>query len=155
LYWTNTAGSRVTVATNTGAGSWANATTKVVDDIPLWSDRNGQPVWEPNTNSNNYVQSGATLAVTMVGGSGANTASTWVFTPVYDGVNEATAAAELWTIAFTPTTTTVATLVTNVPTYRWPGAKLLRLVRVVPGDTDASSQVTLLDVNVNGFVPVP
>ncbi len=153
LYWTNNSG-RQTVATNTGLGTWANTAFPVLQDVPLWSTRNGLVAWEPNTNYLNIPLSGATLSVTLKGGSGANTASTLVFTPLFDGVHESTVATDVWTVGVLPNTTTMTTTTTNVPLWKWPGAKALRLVRITSGETDASSQVTLFNLSINGYVPV-
>lgn len=125
-------------------------------DVQLWALTDGHGAWsEGNTNGIGilYNQSFASIAVTWTAGSGANSAIPFLVTPLYNGRNEATATAEEWTFAFTPTASATQTLITNVPLYRWPGAAKLRLRRAANTDTDASSQVIVTDISLNGFVP--
>lgn len=149
--YTNTAGVRVILN--------ANQTTKLLQDVPLWSLRDGGPAWESSTNGVNYIQSYAQVSVSTVSGSGANAALSFVVTPIYGNSRrtgksfEATVSTEEWTFAFTPTASSSQTFTTNAPLYRWPGAKGLRLRRVINADTDASSDVWLQDISLNGYVP--
>ncbi len=117
LYWTNNAG-RVTVQTNTGQGSWANATFPVLQDVPLWTTRDGKIPWEDNTNYLNAPLSDATLSCTFIGGSGANVVTTLVFSPLFDGVHESTVATDIWTVGVVPVASTLVTTTTNVPMER-------------------------------------
>jgi hypothetical protein len=89
----------------------------------------------------------------LTAGSAANTALTFVFTPIYDGVNEATATTEEWTASLTPVVSKKNTLVSNVPLWRWPGAKYLRLRWAANTDADASGNVIVTGITLNGFVP--
>lgn len=154
LIYTNDS-ARVVVSSSTSSN---NAVTRKnpFKDVELWACTDGRGAWsEGSTNGLGilYNQSFATISVTMTNGSGANTAIPFVFTPLYNGRNEATAAAEQWTATFTPTASSVQTLATNVPLYRWPGAAGLRLRWAANPDTDADGQVTILDLSLNGFKP--
>ena len=151
--WTNLLGTRQTV---TAAGD----TTKLLNDVSLWSDRNGNPYValgayqsNGNTSTNANPVGPANLFLRLHGGSGANSAVTFVFQPLWDGSTAPAATTDDWSVALTATTTTPVTLATNVPFYRWPGAKGLRLKSIVNSDTDASSQVTVTAIQLNGFRP--
>lgn len=137
---------------------------QLLRDVPLWADREGR--WYPLGTTNNTIGVDGTsspmmVSVTGVGGSGANTAMTLTFAPVYntrvrsDGLigDHSTVAAEQWAPTFTPTTTTAFTQGIAVPAYKWPGARALRLLRIVGGDTDASSQVIISDISLTGYRP--
>lgn len=133
-----------------------NARVNPFKDVQLWAMTDGRGAWsEGSTNGTGilYNQSFASISVTWTAGSGANTAIPFVVTPLFNGRNEATSTADEWTFAFTPTASATQTLTTNVPLYRWPGAAKLRLRRAVNTDTDASSQVIVSDISLNGFVP--
>lgn len=154
--YTNLNGTRVIVA----AGN-ASETAKLTRDIDLTGyDRNGNypPVYfdSASTNANtlqSYQPSSQSLFLRVVGQSGANSAVTFIFVPVPDGVNESTVAGDAWQIAVTANTTTPVTLVTNLPIYRWHGVKSMRLKSITNGDADASSRVDVLVATVNGPVP--
>lgn len=161
---------RYVTATNTGSGSWTNATRNLLKDVTLWSRRDGSPAFTPSATNGFSVPTfgDATLVIRVDAGSGsgANTAMSLVFTPLYGygldndsaGLNprptavEGTTADE-WTVGITPAGATVVTVTTNVPTYRWPGARALRLRRVVNTDTDPSSQAIVNEITLNGYVP--
>ena len=122
-------------------------------DVSLFALTTGEPAYNPSTNGINFSQGYATITATMTSGSGANSAILFVATPLYDGVNEATEAAEQWTFAFTPTASASQTFATNVPLQRWPGAQKLRIRRAVAADADASGQSILRALNFNAFPP--
>jgi hypothetical protein len=149
---TNKAGTAWTNSAGTGVVAGQGDKVRLLQDVPLWALRDGSGAWVPTTNAITGIQGYATLAVTSIAGSGANAAVTFVFAPVY-GDKEGTSATDIWTIAFTPTASTVQTVTTNVPMYKWPGASALRLSRIVNADTDASSSFTVTDISLNGFVP--
>jgi hypothetical protein len=152
--YTNNFGTRVVV------GSSAGRTVNVFQDVPLWTDRNGSwnsPVYAMTSETNDTLQafgpSYANISVTFFGGTGANTAAELVFVPVPDGVNESTETADRFTFAITPAGATVKTVYTNVPMHKYIGCKALRCLYIKPGDTDASSQLIITDLKLNGFVP--
>lgn len=132
-----------------------NSTVRLLQDVPLWSLRDGSGAWNHGVTNNllNYVQSYATLAITWYSGSGQNTALQMQFAPVY-GDKEDTTAGNRWTIGITPTASTYETVTTNVPLWRWPGATALRCRFLSSNDADASSLTSLIDLSLNGFVPV-
>lgn len=155
VLFTNRAGTRVVVAAGTGE------TVNLCASVNLWPDRNGNwwsPLYQQSTNGTPlqiapYPGMPASLTVRLIGGSGANVAMLMKFVPVFDGDNESTVAAEAFDWSVTPNTTTAVCISTNVPLYKWPGAKKLRLKSITAGDTDASSQVTIFNLSLNGYVP--
>lgn len=168
LYGTNIAGTAFTNITSTGAQVLTvvnsnYSTLNFCADVPLWADRNGR--WYGTyTNADSSIAGTDTpmiLSISLVGGSGANSAVTFTFAPVYDNQplpsgligRHSTVAAEQWAVAVTATTTTAITTGIPVPAYRWPGARALRLLRIVNADTDASSQVIVYDCSLNGYRP--
>lgn len=135
-------------------------------DVTLWSDREGRPYCAGATNSvadvGDSTDSPAAVVVKTQVGSGANSAVTFAFAPVYtdainngDGSNgnEVTSAADFWIFSVTPTASSTQVWSTNAPMYRWGGAKKLRLLYVSNADTDASSNVKLLGIQFTGFRP--
>lgn len=148
-------GTRVTVATNTSMGTWKADDLNLLADyvsIPRLAD--GSPFYNLATNTLNYPQSGMDVAIKLTGGSGANSAVSFVFTPLYGaGLDLEGGTANEWTVGVTATTTTAVTIITNVPLYKWPGAGGFRLRRIVNADTDASSEVILNELSVNSYRP--
>ncbi len=140
VIWTNLSGISNNVV---GAGDANNLLGTAV----LWADRNGN--W-PSLGQSNYY---ASFGFRLVGQSGANSAVTFTFVPVYDGTNEATAAGDVYTVAVTATGASMVVTNTPVPLYKWPGCKSIRLRGIVNADTDASSQVNVQAVQLNGFIP--
>lgn len=128
-------------------------------DVALWVRNDGSPAYNiMSTNTGIPQMSDATISVTWTAGSGANTAIPFVVTPLYGSrksnrSEEATAAGEQWTFAFTPTASSTQTLITNVPLWRWPGAKGLRMRYIHNPDADASANVILQECLLNGYSP--
>lgn len=158
LVWTNGNGTRITGATSPGYNT--------LKDVALWSDRNGN--YFPNMfntfgpGSTNQVSSPMTVFIGLYGqNAAANSAVTFLFTPIWDasetsgfsGTDTYLATADQWSVAVTAAGTTPVTLATNVPLWRWPGAKYLRLERISNGDSDADSQVWINRVVLSGFRP--
>ena len=141
--YTNGAGTRLEV---TNAGNTVN----LLRDVSLWADRNGVPFARSDTNR---YDGPATLFIKLQGGSGANAAVTFVFTPIWDGATPPLVTGDDWSVAVTAVASAQTTLATNAPFYRWPGAKNLRLKSIVNADTDASSGVFVNQCSLNGFVP--
>jgi hypothetical protein len=151
--WTNNAGTRLEV---TNAGN----TVRFFKDATLWSDRDGRvPITffsvAPNVahSTNASVVNAATMYLQIQGASGANSAVTFVFTPLWDGDSPPLVTVDDWSVAVTAVASAQTSLATNVPLWRWPGAKKLRLKSIVNSDTDASSGVYVNKVSLNGFVP--
>lgn len=148
LIWTNLFGNQVIA----GVADF----TQLSGDVPLWSDRNGNvPIL---TSGSNTVWSGAISALTMnihllTGGSAANSAVNFVFTPVFDGIHDSTASGDMFTVGVTAAGAAAVNIATNVPMWKWPGAKSLRLLTINNADTDASSQVVVDGISLNGFIP--
>lgn len=162
---------RYVAATNSAAsGAWTNVTKNLLKDVDLWALRDGSPaVMQSTTNGTDRpTLSYATVTIRINAGSGASAdqANTLVFTPLYGIAMDSASAglnpkptpvegttADQWTVGITPAGAATVVLCTNVPLYKWPGARGLRLRRVVGGDTDASSQVIYDEISLNGYVP--
>jgi hypothetical protein len=152
IIYTNNYGVR-TIITSAATDNTKN----LLQDAPLWALRDGSPPYvDVGTNAASGVDprvTFASLVVRTIAGSGADQAISLVFTPVYDGVNEATVAAEEWTPTITPTVSATQTFQIDVPVWQFPGASALRLRRITYADTTAASQVTFTHISINGFVP--
>lgn len=125
-------------------------------DVSLVSDRDGRYAaltWANTNTLQNWQQSPFSLAIKVLGQSGANSGVTFSFYPLVAGSNEINAASTRWDVGVTANTTTPVTLLTNVPMYLWMGADSLRCVRAVNADTDASSRVDVLELDLTGPVP--
>ncbi len=149
LTYTNLIGSQVVVA--------AGDSTALTVDVPLWSDRNGNVPMTSLVDSTNFVgvaRSAMTINVHILsGGSGANSAVNFTFVPLPDGVHESTLTSDRFIFAVTANTTSEVDISTNCPMWNWAGYKTLRLKTAVNTDTDASSQVVVDSITLNGFVP--
>lgn len=149
LVYTNTAGTRVVAA--------AGNTVNLLKTAPLWSP--GLVLTPTYTNQapgaarmpGPYIGG---IYIRMKGGSGANSAVTFVFAPVFsDSGADATIAANLITVALTATTTTEVQSYTLVDWTKVIGAKGLMLRSITNADTDAASNVEVLECSLVGFVP--
>ena len=140
-----------------------NSTRNLLVDAPLWALRDGSmPMAQTNTAAASlplrptYV----TLSATMTAGAGTVGVLSLLVTPMYGAnritgrANEVTASGEEWAVSFLPTASSVVTLTTNVPIYRWPGASALRVRRMVNTATAANTEIHVIDLSLNGFVPV-
>jgi len=153
IVYTNNAGSQVRI---TNAADY----TKLANDVNLWGDRDGSPIsyyFPSNTitalSTNAAVFSSATLFISMICGSAANSAVTFVFQPMWDGVQAPSGTADDWSVAVTASTSSTVTLATNAPMWRWPGAKALRLKSIINADTDGAGEVKVTKAAIVGFVP--
>lgn len=150
LIWTNFSGAQVVAGTND--------TTQLTTDVSLWGDRDGMPPLMFIAPTNQAYASGYlgtwNIAVHILsGGSGANSAVNFTIVPVPDGVHESTISGDQFSFGVTAVTTSEVTLFTNAPAYKWAGCKSIRLKTAVNTDTDASSQVVVDSVTLNGFIP--
>jgi hypothetical protein len=150
--WTNSALTGVSV---TGAGN----TTTLIKDVDLWSRADGD--WwgarfagQGSSDTNTAISPHNLFVRLLTGGSGANAAVTFTFIPIYDGLETPVVGTGMnWSFAVTSAGTASVTVATNVPTWKWPGAKKLRLLSIVNADTDASSEVWVDRVSLNGYRP--
>lgn len=154
LSYTNLSGALTIVGKN-------QESQNLLGDVSLWTDRNSTfayPVYALTAGTNATVQSGpfiGSIYIRQTGGSGANTATTYVFAPVpnSDSNKESTASGDLITITVTPAGATQVTSITPISVMDVIGCEKLRLVKVYAGDTDASSEINVLECTFNGFVP--
>lgn len=153
LSYTNAAGSRVIIGP--GTNDYKNLLT---DQVALWADSLGRwyaPTIVSNQQIEPYSQSPCSVTIRLVGkGSGAGNSICFNFVPVYDGTrtNESNQAAELWAVAVSANGTTPVVISTNVPLWKWPGSKGLRLREIY--DSDTSSEGTWIQsVKFVGFRP--
>lgn len=143
LVYTN-AGTRVVAA----AGDFKN----LLRDVTLWTDREGR-AWKTNA-AEVAFETTASLCIKTIAGSGANAAVTLVFSPVMnDSIGEGTVSTEWFTASITPTASATQVWRVSIPLYKWPGAKKLRLQYINNADTDASSNVQITHLSLNGFIP--
>lgn len=151
LQFTNQQGSRL-IADGTN-----NETRNPFVDVPLWADREGRQsilyYQGTNTSLQTWQPSPINLYIKVIGQSGANAGVTFSFFPLADSTNECNAAGSRWDVGVTANTTTPVTLVTNVPLYLWQGCYGMRCTRAVNADTDASSRVDILALELTGFRP--
>lgn len=166
LNWTNHNGVWVipTNAANPNANTTAgvmvvtNNNTMLVQDIPLWVDRDGRmPV---TVTTNTWLSDGNAFAVSPVAlncriwgaASAANTLNL-IFVPLYDGTNECTGATPSfqWGITAAAGTTVVST---NFPIWKFAGAGKIRLRSATLTTTAAANiGVTIQSLSLSGFVP--
>jgi hypothetical protein len=150
--YTNKAGSRVVTTATVGTN------TALLSRVGLWSRSDGSPAFSPGSTNYwavaNMGLGDGNISVTTQSGSGANTALLLVFAPVWDGVNVDTSGSFdfVWSTG-NLTASSTQTLHTNLPMARWTGAKALACKSITYADTDASSQVAVRALNINGFVP--
>jgi len=125
----------------------------------LWSLGDGSPAFG-STNAMTGV--GAVYAVTpgyanvsvsLVGGSGANTACTFILSPSWDGTNVDTTGTADFQFAVTSTGATAINMATNAPMAKWIGARRVFVKSITHPDADASSQVIIKALKFNGFAP--
>lgn len=130
-------------------------TTRILQDVSLWSDSHGRPFSQLSTNVTvpTAINTPATIVVKTIAGAVADSAVTFHMAPVYnDNVGESTA--ERWVFSFTPTVSTTQVWSTNAPLYLWPGAKKLRCLAIVNADTTTGDgSVKITEFSLNGFVP--
>ncbi len=147
-FFTNYNGVLVNVGTTTNAnGTLHGVTTPLLGTVPL--SPLTVPV-HPAIDAAPYTNhmGEADIVIKGVGQSGANTAMTLRFTPVF-GSNASTEAAERFTWGVTPNTTTAFVIRTNIPLFRMMrGATGIRCDWIIAGDTDASSAVTITDLDI-------
>lgn len=147
VHFTNSVGTLVNVGTTTNAnGTLHGVYTALIGTAPLSPlTLPIQPVINAAPYTNHMGE--ADIVIRGVGGSGANTAMTIRFTPVF-GDNASTEAAEQFLWGVTPNTTTPFVIRTNIPLYRMMrGATGIRCDFITAGDTDANSAVTITDLD--------
>lgn len=149
--YTNRAGTKVVTTASSGTNY------NLLGSAELWCLQDGSPLFTANTNSlpGAYAAGPSYLDISydLVGGSGANSACTFILSPSWDGVNVDTSGGYDFTFAVTATTTTAIKSKTNAPAWKWIGAKRLFVRSLSNADTDASSAVTIRSLKLNGFGP--
>lgn len=114
----------------------ASTTVKLFNDINLHPDRNGQPIVTPILEYNiglptNLTYLGnATLQIEYVNPFGSNAPFGMTFRALYDGSTPSSSAADEWGFRVAGLATGKGTVSTNIPTWKWPGARALRLVAI-------------------------
>lgn len=142
-------------------------TLNLLKTVRLWTDRNAMPYVPIYTNQPAGAAEmpgsrNANIYIRLIGGSGANSAVLFSFYPVpsdggpgdSDGFGvESTAAADLIVVSVTANTTNQVSSINPLDMRRLAGCKGLKLVSIANADTDASSQVVVLECTLNGFIP--
>ncbi len=152
--WTNSAGTAVNV---TNAGN----KVRLLSDVPLTSDREGNiPLRQihsvPGTQTNYVNFSPFTISGRLIGGAGANSAVTFVFTPYWKDRpdNGSTFVATTHDFSYTVTAAAgVVTFATNVALPHWSGAKGVHVRSIVNGDTDFTGGVYVTDLDLSYWKP--
>lgn len=95
------------------------------------------------------------IYIRLVAESGANTACTFIFYPVFSDLDdtdfESDVAGGKISIAVTSAGTTPVNSVTRVPAYQVWGAKKLRLYSITHPDADATSRVSVTECRLTGY----
>lgn len=152
MQWTNGAGDQVRAAGDGTGPDYQNVIGSV--NLEQFSTRDqfwiGNASLAANTVTNTYYSQ---IFIRLVGQSGANTACTFVFAPVWDDdpLDASTDTATYFTVAVTSNGATPVTSRTPIPAYQLYGAKRLRLVSVTHPDADATSRVTVLKCELCGY----
>lgn len=149
IAWTNYTGTVLVTGTNTG-----NDSLNMLGTIPLWGDNTPWP-WTAIALTNGYCTnySSMLLTIKLTGGSGANSAVSFRFVALGDGVNENTDSTHTYTAAVTANTTTPVVQSFYLPTSFTGGVPAIRLKSIDNADTDASSAVWVQSITLTGFSP--
>lgn len=168
MTWTNHYGlwviptnGAITVANTAGLMLTTNDSTQLVNDIPLWTDREGRTLVTVTTNNwqgdgTAYAISPATLSCRISGAASAANTLNLIFVGLPDGTNEMSGAATAipsfqWGITAAAGVTVVST---NFPTWKFAGCGKIRLRSATLTTTTAANiAVTLQDLRLNGFPP--
>ena len=162
--WTNNAGTLVRNTNYTGiAATNPVAQAALFNDISLFAEKNGRvPVtYIANPASiiaTNYLDiSPLNFYVTLTAVSNVTATVGFQFAPVWDGQNIAVSTADDWSIVIPAAAQQITTFATNVPMWKWPGARSIRL-RYVTNDIASNGTNTLLgtwiqSATFNGFIP--
>lgn len=146
-----------TLYTNNGVRVTTGTNVNLFRDVTLWADREGRPYSQVATNTTeaSIFNTPVSLCIKTIAGAVADTAVTFVFSPVYnDNVGECTVSTEWFTASVTPTASATQVWRVAVPVYKWPGAKKLRLMYTTNGDTTTGNgSVTVTHLSLNGFIP--
>ena len=135
-------------------GSGPETNQNLLADVPLYALKDGSWPWSGSTNATAWgASSYQSVSLTVVGSSGGSAAVNFRFVPVCDGVWESTTAGDIWTVGVPVNGTTPVTIVTNVPIWKWPGCKALRLKDIDNVDTTAARAATVLAAHFNFYMP--
>lgn len=164
LVYTNLAG---TFVRSPGAAGGTNniTTAKLFNNASLWMDRDGRfPVMSAPfsadvvANNTNYVVSPLTLFIRLANPLGSNGAVGINLCPLWDGVTPPANTSDDISIRIPYTIGAVVTLATNLPIWRWPGAKAFT-VRNITNQTALGGEIGILsnswvtDISAVGFIP--
>ena len=168
LTWTNNSGIWV-IPTNGVPGTVTGIqflqgpdSTALVQDVSLWTDRNGQipiTITTNNWTGDNvaYPLSGVNLVCRTFGAASAATTLNLTFVGLPDGTNEPTTsvsgAAPVFVWGITPIAG-AQVLTTNFPIWKFAGCSKVRLRTAVLTTTSAANiGVTIQSLRLNGYVP--
>jgi hypothetical protein len=165
--YTNSSGTYVgSSATYLGYINTTNTSTtaSLFNDIPLFSDEVGRPIfistleYSVGLPTNLTYFGHMTLFVEYVNPYGSNAPWGLTLRPVWDGVTPSTSTADDWGFRIAGLSTGKGTLATNIPTYKWVGARALRVVAVtnqyiLAGPAAQTNSTFITKLSANGFVP--
>jgi hypothetical protein len=158
LTWTNSFGIWVlptnnTPATVSGLQFVQTNSTALVQDLPLWSDRNGGAPFLVVSNDGATFISPMNISCQLNGDANAATKINFIFVGLADGVHEITGTGPTFEWGVVPAPGQIVAY-TNFPAYKFAGCGKLRLRSVsLTTATGASIGVTVQALNLNGFVP--
>jgi len=167
IYYTNLNGNASAYATSLSNVGTTNVYTTVplFRAISLYTDRNGRPIFTyipteaaNGLLTNSSIVSAQTLFIAYSNPQGSNAPFGVVFRPSYDGVTPSANASEDWGVRIAGLAAASGTIATNIPTWRWPGAKSLVVVAVTnqfikAGPSAVTNSTMITAMSVNGFIP--
>lgn len=167
--YTNESGTYVGTAStyldDVGTTNGTTTSKRLFNDISLNPDRNGQPISTLITEAsaaglltNHTYLGNSTLFVEWVNPLASNGAFGMTFRALYDGSTPSAAAADAWGFVIAGAITTKGTFSTNIPSWKWPGARALRLVNVtnlgtLGGPEFQTNSTFITKARVVSFVP--
>lgn len=164
IVFTNNAGQ---VVRSGGPGTNSISTFKIFNNVPLYADRDGKPIFsyiatdEKNAYStNSRIFTPITLKIRLSNPLESNGVVGINFTPLWDGTNASLNTSDDWNVNFAYSLGVALDLVTNVPSWKWPGAKAFTVRNITnnfgpatPSATLVTNSPAITEMRVYGFRP--
>lgn len=155
-----------TLVRSAGAAGGSNSVTTfaLFKPVSLWSDREGRAPFNSYQQTlyagdhTNALVSGLTLIIKLSSPLGSNGVVGFNFAPVWDGETVPASTAQDWSVVIPGGLGGIVTVATNVPVWRWPGAKHMAVrnitnQNVAAGDFGVLSNSAITRLRVVGFKP--
>ena len=148
--------------TLTAAVTNSTTTFPIYKTVSLFTDRDGKPIVftvpSGSADLTNFAYSGANVFIEVVNTYGSNAPMGVTFCPLWDGVTYPASTADDWGFRIAGLATAKNTLATNVPLWRWPGAKALGVRSVtnqyiLAGNAVETNSPAITKLQFNGFRP--